>query len=112
MVKIVSFVLQYQNPMSLSLATANTVQRLWLLFPALIIYFLIILSYGVGAQNSSNVTNVGAIINGNSRIGKEQKTAMEIAAETFNNRSKTHKLILHFRDSGTDPFLAASAGKW
>ncbi|XP_021832533.1 glutamate receptor 2.7-like [Prunus avium] len=36
---------------------------------------------------------------------------MEIAAETFNNRSKTHKLILHFRDSGTDPFLAASAAE-
>ncbi|VVA36064.1 PREDICTED: glutamate receptor [Prunus dulcis] len=97
--------------MSLSLAASNNVQGLRLLFPALIIYFLIILSYGVGAQNSSNVTNVGAIINGNSRIGKEQKTAMEIAAETFNNRSKTHKLILHFRNSSTDPFLAASAAE-
>ncbi|CAL9015589.1 unnamed protein product [Prunus brigantina] len=97
--------------MSLSLAASNTVQGLRLLFPALIIYFLIILSYGVGAQNSSNVTNVGAIINSNSRIGKEQKTAMEIAADTFNNRSKTHKLILHFRNSSTDPFLAASAAE-
>lgn len=78
--------------------------------PVLIIYLLIVISHGVGANNSRNVTNIGAIINANGRIGKEQKTAMEIAAENFNNRSKTHKLILHFRDSGRDPFRAAYAG--
>ncbi|XP_068321797.1 glutamate receptor 2.7-like [Pyrus communis] len=76
-----------------------------------IIYLLIILSYGVEADSSTNVTNVGAIINFSSRIGKEHKTAMEIAAESFNNRSKTHKLILHFRDSRRYPFLAASAAE-
>ncbi|XP_050146895.1 glutamate receptor 2.7-like [Malus sylvestris] len=100
-----------QTEMSVCLTTANRVQRLWLLFPRLIIYFLTILSYGVEAGSSTNATNVGAVINVSSRIGKEQKTAMEIAAESFNNRSKTHKLILHFRDSGRDPFLAASAAE-
>ncbi|KAM1571702.1 hypothetical protein ACFX10_036570 [Malus domestica] len=79
--------------------------------PVLIVYLLIVISHGVGANNSSNVTNIGAIINANGRIGKEQKTAMEIAAENFNNHSKTHKLILHFRDSGRDPFRAAYAAK-
>ncbi|KAM1485101.1 hypothetical protein TB1_036035 [Malus domestica] len=97
--------------MSVSKTSANRVQRLWLLFPMVIIYLLIILPYGVEADSSTNVTNVGAIINFSSRIGKEQKTAMEIAAESFNNLSKTHKLILHFRDSGRDPFLAASAAE-
>ncbi|KAM1138824.1 hypothetical protein ACFX13_037445 [Malus domestica] len=97
--------------MSVCLTSANRVQRLWFLFPRLIIYFLTILSYGVEAGSSTNVTNIGAVINVSSRIGKEQKTAMEIAAESFNNRSKTHKLILHFRDSGRDPFLAASAAE-
>ncbi|KAL6282414.1 hypothetical protein ACE6H2_013343 [Prunus campanulata] len=94
--------------MSFPFTTANTVHRLWILFPVLIILSY---GYGVGAQNSSDVTNVGAIINFNSRIGKEQKAAMEVAAEDFNNRSKTHKLILHFRDSGRDPFRAASAAE-
>ncbi|TQE01048.1 hypothetical protein C1H46_013325 [Malus baccata] len=100
-----------QTEMSVCLTSANRVQRLWFLFPRLIIYFLTILSYGVEAGSSTNVTNIGAVINVSSRIGKEQKTAMEIAAESFNNRSKTHKLILHFRDSGRDPFLAASAAE-
>ncbi|KAM1485096.1 hypothetical protein ACFXTI_036598 [Malus domestica] len=100
-----------QTEMSVCLTSANRVQRFWLLFPRLIIYFLTILSYGVEAGSRTNVTNVGAVINVSSRIGKEQKTAMEIAAESFNNRSKTHKLILHFPDSGRDPFLAASAAE-
>ncbi|XP_068321880.1 glutamate receptor 2.7-like [Pyrus communis] len=100
-----------QTEMSVGLTSANRIQRPWFLFPRLIIYFLTILSYGVEAGSSTNATNVGAVINVNSRIGKEQKTAMEIAAESFNNHSKTHKLILHFRDSGRDPFLAASAAE-
>ncbi|KAB2601294.1 glutamate receptor 2.7-like [Pyrus ussuriensis x Pyrus communis] len=83
--------------------------KLGLLLPVLIVCLLIAISHGVGANNSSNVTNIGAIINANGRIGKEQKTAMEIAAENFNNCSKTHKLVLHFRDSGRDPFRASSA---
>ncbi|XP_062013045.1 glutamate receptor 2.7-like isoform X2 [Rosa rugosa] len=63
------------------------------------------------AEDEKNVTNIGAIIDVNSRIGKEQKAAMEVAAENFNKQSDTHELILHFRDSGRDPFLAAYAAK-
>ncbi|KAK9936478.1 hypothetical protein M0R45_013319 [Rubus argutus] len=92
--------------------TANRDQRLGLiLFPLLIIYLLFNLSYAVEAEDEKNVTNIGAIIDVNSRIGKEQKAAMEIAADNFNDQSNTHELILHFRDSGRDPFLAASAAK-
>ncbi|KAL6204781.1 hypothetical protein ACLB2K_022048 [Fragaria x ananassa] len=89
----------------------KTVQRLGILFPLLIIYLLFNLSYAVKAQDEKSVTNVGAIIDVDSRIGKQQKAAMEIAAENFNNQSKTDELILHFRDSGRDPFLAAYAAE-
>ncbi|PRQ29072.1 putative periplasmic binding protein-like I [Rosa chinensis] len=79
-----------------------------LLVPLLITCLIICLE-GVAVQNEKIVTNVGAIINADSRIGKEQKAAMEIAAESFNNKSgNTRELILHFQDSGGDPFLAAS----
>ena len=80
----------------------------WFLFPLLTTCFIICLTEGVGVD----VTNVGAIINVNSRIGKEQKAAMEIAAESFNDQSNTHELVLHFRDSGREPFLAATAGMY
>lgn len=87
----------------------NKSKKLCLRFPLNIIYLFIILSInGVAAQNGS--TKVGAIIDVNSRIGKEQKAAMEIAAEDFNNYSDSRKLILHFRDSGRNPLVAASAG--
>lgn len=103
--------LHNQKPiMPFPFTTANRDQRLGLLFPLLIIYLLFNLSYAVEAEDEKNVTNIGAIIDVNSRIGKEQKAAMEIAAANFNDQSNTHELNLHFRDSGRDPFLAASAG--
>ncbi|KAK9936483.1 hypothetical protein M0R45_013324 [Rubus argutus] len=88
----------------------NKPKKLCLRFPLNIIYLFIILSInGVAAQNGS--TKVGAIIDVNSRIGKELKAAMEIAAEDFNNHSDSGKLILHFRDSGRNPLVAASAAE-
>jgi ionotropic glutamate receptor len=58
-----------------------------------LINFLLILSNGVEAAASTNtVTNIGAIIDGNSRTGQEEKTAMEIAVQNFNNISSNHKL--------------------
>lgn len=90
-------------------ARVNKVQRLWHLL------IIIILSYeagaGAGAENQKTVTKVGAIVNLKSRMGKEQKTAMDIAADNFNNLSKTHSLLLHFRDSDRDPLTAASAAE-
>lgn len=92
-------------------STVKTAQILGIFFPLLIIYFLSNLSYAVEAQDEKSVTNIGAIIDVNSRIGKQQKAAMEVAAENFNNQSETHELKLLFRDSGRDPFIAAYAGK-
>lgn len=77
---------------------------------------LLILSYGgygAQAQASKNekVTNIGAIFDVNSRIGKEKKVSMEIAAQNFNKTSSNHKLALYFQDTGRDPFRATSSGR-
>uniref|UniRef100_A0A6N2KFA3 Glutamate receptor n=1 Tax=Salix viminalis TaxID=40686 RepID=A0A6N2KFA3_SALVM len=76
------------------------------------ITFLLILSNGVEAAASTNkVTNIGAIIDGNSRTGKEEKTAMEIAVQNFNDISRNHKLSLHFKNPQADPLQAAYAAQ-
>jgi ionotropic glutamate receptor len=78
---------------------------------SVLITFLLILSDGVEAAAGTNkVTNIGAIIDGNSRTGKEEKTAMEIAVQNFNNISRNHKLSLHFKHLKGDPLQAAYAG--
>uniref|UniRef100_A0A2N9J0C8 Glutamate receptor n=1 Tax=Fagus sylvatica TaxID=28930 RepID=A0A2N9J0C8_FAGSY len=75
-------------------------QQRWFLFPVLI-FFLLIVSYGYGAAeaNNINVTGVGLIIDVNTRIGKEEKIAIEIAAQNYHTTSKTHKLSLYIKDS-------------
>jgi ionotropic glutamate receptor len=79
---------------------------------SLLISVLLLISHGGQATNTTIVTNIGGIIDVKSRIGKEQKIAIEIAAESFNRYSKTNKLSLHFQDSGQlDPLQVASAGK-
>ncbi|KAF8411016.1 hypothetical protein HHK36_003555 [Tetracentron sinense] len=74
----------------------------------------IFLSHGsttaVEHQNNMEAANIGAIIDVNSRVGKEVKTAMEIAIQDFNEDSDNRKkLILHVRDSGRDPLQASWA---
>ncbi|KAL6133838.1 hypothetical protein ACLB2K_066071 [Fragaria x ananassa] len=91
--------------------TFNKVERLWHL---LLLLIIIIIIFSDGAEivdeNNITVTNVGVIVNMNTRIGKEQETAMDVAAENFNNNSKNHSIVLHFRHSG-DPLTAASAAQ-
>ncbi|KAF2286078.1 hypothetical protein GH714_010200 [Hevea brasiliensis] len=53
---------------------------------------------------------IGAIIDESSRIGKEERLAMEIAAEDFYSHSK-QSLTLHIHDSQGDPIRAALAAK-
>ncbi|THG09080.1 hypothetical protein TEA_016784 [Camellia sinensis var. sinensis] len=63
-------------------------------------------------SNDSKTTNIGAIIDANSRIGKEQKIGLEIAAQNFNsNTSNMQKLVLHFKDPGRDPLQAVYAAE-
>jgi len=78
---------------------------------SVLINFLLILSNGVeAAASTTKITNIGAIIDGNSRTGKEEKTAMEIAVQNFNNISRNHMLSLHFKHPKGDPLQAAYAG--
>ena len=74
------------------------------LFPVLF-FFLLIVFHGAEANNI-NVTRVGLIIDVNPRTGKEERIAMEIAAQNCNTSSKAHKLSLYMED----PFRVSSAG--
>jgi len=47
---------------------------------SVLIFFLLAVFYGVEANNNK-VTGIGVIIDVKTRIGKEEKTAMEVAAQ-------------------------------
>ncbi|KAJ1387551.1 Solute-binding protein family 3/N-terminal domain of MltF [Sesbania bispinosa] len=80
---------------------------LWLSY--LFISFVLTNGYQAEPTNGDNkVISIGAMIDVNSRIGKEQRVAMDIAAQRYNNTSKTHKLALHFQEPTKDPFRATS----
>ncbi|KAF9683638.1 hypothetical protein SADUNF_Sadunf04G0034700 [Salix dunnii] len=83
----------------------NQLQKLWLLLFVAASFTVTSLPHG------ANVTNIGAIIDNNSRAGKEVRTAMGIAVRKFNNGSPNHKLSLKFQDSRRSPLQAARAAK-
>ncbi|KAJ4830683.1 hypothetical protein Tsubulata_027995 [Turnera subulata] len=89
----------------------NTVSKLWLLFLAFIIVFLIILPCGAKPTNGKKVTKIGAILDLNTRIAKEEKVAMETAVQAFNNESKHHKLSIYFQDCEGSPLQALYAAE-
>ncbi|KAF5473007.1 hypothetical protein F2P56_009658 [Juglans regia] len=65
---------------------------------SVVLFFLLIFSIN-GAKAQTKVTGIGILIDSNTRIGKEEKVAMEIAAQNYNNHSNTHKVTLHVLDS-------------
>ncbi|XP_057952942.1 glutamate receptor 2.8-like [Malania oleifera] len=93
--------------------TVRTAPKAWFLFSR-VISIVLILSHGLITPAESNNDewhmNIGVIVDANSRSGKEETTAMLIAAQNFNkNASNNGKLFLHFRNSSGDPLKAASA---
>ena len=52
---------------------------------------------------------IGAIVDLSSRVGKEEKVAMEMAIEDFQNRTN-QSLVLQVKDSQGKPIHAAVAG--
>ncbi|KAE9613558.1 hypothetical protein Lal_00016054 [Lupinus albus] len=75
----------------------------------LLIPFALINGYQAKATNAdSKVISIGAIIDINSRIGKEQQVAMDIAAQSYNNTSNSYKLALYFQDLSNDHFKATA----
>ncbi|GLU13775.1 hypothetical protein SLE2022_303870 [Rubroshorea leprosula] len=81
------------------------------LFFSILISFFIILPFVAEASNDGRVINIGAIIDVDSRIGKEERTALEIAVQSFNVNSNNHNLSLYIRDSRRNPFVSATAAE-
>jgi hypothetical protein len=54
---------------------------------------------------------IGGVINYSSRLGKEQKVAMEMAVEDYFRSSCSKQLTLQLEDSGGDSSRVASASK-
>ncbi|KAL5729974.1 hypothetical protein ACHQM5_002860 [Ranunculus cassubicifolius] len=71
---------------------------------------IVFVLHGDTISAHENIANIGAIVNVNSRIGKEQKISMEIAVQMINAKSSNkNNLVLHIRDSGGDPLQASTA---
>jgi hypothetical protein len=89
-------------------------------FPPLLSFMAILLFLAIKAstkgraeitEGSNGKRVIGAIIDSSSRIGKEQKVALEMAVEDFyevNNQS----LLLQIEDSHGEPIRAGLAGKF
>ncbi|XP_054779161.1 glutamate receptor 2.7-like isoform X1 [Prosopis cineraria] len=94
--------------MSFSFTIPRTLPRFWL-FSFLLISCVIFHGYGdESTKGDTEVIRIGAIIDVNSRIGREQQIAMEIEAQNYNNTSKTHKLALYFRNATKEAFRVTS----
>lgn len=79
--------------------------------PSKLIFFVsIILIHSSVTVAVNRTTNIGVIIDEDSRAGKEQKTAIEIAVQKLNLGSKERKLVVLFKNSSGDPLEAVSSG--
>ena len=96
--------------MTFPIFTFNKLPKFWLLLLVATSFLVTTLPHGGKDIYDSKVTNIGAIIDINSRTGKQEKIAMEIAVEKFNNGSPNHKLYPYFKDSRRSPLQAARAG--
>eukprot|EP00262_Sarcandra_glabra_P005182 TRINITY_DN16532_c0_g1_i1.p1 TRINITY_DN16532_c0_g1~~TRINITY_DN16532_c0_g1_i1.p1 ORF type:complete len:633 (+),score=38.08 TRINITY_DN16532_c0_g1_i1:64-1962(+) len=78
--------------------------------PYFLLYSLLIsLKPTILAQKDTDTNSyIVALIDADTRIGKEQKTAMEIAITDVSNNPASVKLSLTFQNSSGDPFTAAT----
>ncbi|XWS18475.1 hypothetical protein CRYUN_Cryun32bG0046600 [Craigia yunnanensis] len=77
---------------------SSMVLKCWHLYQALI-SFAFVLSFGVQLAKYYNLTNIGAVSDFTSVVGKKEKTAMEIVVQNFN--------ISLFLNPGRDPLISA-----
>ncbi|MED6195811.1 hypothetical protein PIB30_041526 [Stylosanthes scabra] len=91
--------------------TYITDTNILLLLPIIITLILFTSLSEIQAAKTPQNASVGVVIDVNSDTGKQQRRAMEIAAQTFNNHLKTHNIVLSFLDSGSNPLQAASAAE-
>ncbi|KAG2668359.1 hypothetical protein I3760_15G156800 [Carya illinoinensis] len=92
---------QQESQMPFPLVTVSAVPRPWpffFFFPVVLVICCLLCASINGAEaNNKTVMSMGIITDVNTRIGKEEKTAMEIAVQNYNTNSKSHQLSLHFR---------------
>lgn len=82
-------------------------------FVSILLASLLVMLSQVSVVEADNIiTNIGGILNDNSRVGKEQKTAMDIAVHNFNQKSTMHNLALHYHKLDGDLLQAAYAGQY
>ncbi|KAK3039915.1 hypothetical protein RJ639_027750 [Escallonia herrerae] len=78
-------------------------------FPFLLISFLLMLFHATNVTADASTIDIGAILDVDSRAGKEQKTALTVAVSNFNRNSEKHKLAIHFVNSTGEPLQATYA---
>ncbi|KAL2494792.1 Glutamate receptor 2.7 [Forsythia ovata] len=96
-------------PFQLSSSKADSKLSSFLSLVLASLLFSICLGLVVEADPSS--TNIGAIIDVDSRVGKEQKTAMIMAVHNFNNNSRNQTLEIYFSNTSKDPVKAVSTAE-
>lgn len=84
-------------------------------------FFLVLLlamaSKSMARKGESNcpmtktVADVGAVFYYNSRVGREQKVAMDLAVQDWNRLTCSKQLVLQLKDSHGNSAQATSAGK-
>nr|GMD98504.1 glutamate receptor 2.9-like [Ipomoea batatas]GME01449.1 glutamate receptor 2.9-like [Ipomoea batatas]GME20261.1 glutamate receptor 2.9-like [Ipomoea batatas] len=81
--------------------------------PSSLLILLLLFPFSVWMVSVSGTGNetidIGAIIDLNSRAGKEHKVALEIAVQKFNDHSMTQHISVHFRNASMDPVQAVFA---
>ena len=60
-------------------------------------------------KSSTTVVGIGVIMDVESRIGKEVKTAMNMAVQSYSS-TDGHSFSLHYRRPGSNPLGTANAG--
>ncbi|CAK9148187.1 unnamed protein product [Ilex paraguariensis] len=96
--------------MAFPLMSVYTASKPTIFFPTALISFLLLYN-GIFASAQIETTSIGAIIDHNTRIGKEVHAAIKVAAQNFNSSSVYHRVSLHFRNPGGNPLQAAYAAE-
>ncbi|CAI9783706.1 unnamed protein product [Fraxinus pennsylvanica] len=97
--------------MPFHLSRRKPVSKLSCFSSLVLAYFLFTFCFGLVVEADKSVTNIGAIIDVDSRVGKEQKTAMILAVQSFNDNSRNHRLNIYFKDTSKDPVQAVSTAQ-
>ncbi|CAI8591056.1 unnamed protein product [Vicia faba] len=87
--------------------TLNSIPNFLLWLSLIILPFL----FQCLANSSQSTTSIGVIMDVNSETAKQQRTAMQIAAQSFNNYYNNQNIVIFFRDSGRNPLQAASVAE-